>query len=146
LETVKPIDDNTVNITAGARYAGSEWRFDIGYSGSIYRDRYRSYTFQNPFVLGPPLVPGAVSSPLTQGQMSTEPDNDYHNLRTTVTRLLPMNGEASLTAAVGEMSQNDNLIPPTNCQGTFGFSSPAVNGIRRRRSRGRRRTWPSSRP
>ncbi len=92
LEAVEPIDDSTVNITAGARYSGSEWRFDIGYSGSIYRDRYLSYTFQDPFVLGPPLVPGAVSSPLTQGQMSMEPDNDYHNLHTTVTRLLPMNG------------------------------------------------------
>jgi hypothetical protein len=79
LETIKPIDDNTVNITAGARYAGSVWRFDIGYSGSIYRDRYLSYSFQNPFVLGPPLVPGTVSSPLTQGQMYMEPDNDYHN-------------------------------------------------------------------
>src|SRR5260370_27888407 len=55
--------------------------------------------------------------------MSMEPDNEYHNLHPTVTRLLPMNGEASLTAGVGEMNQNDNLIPPTNCQGTFGFSS-----------------------
>jgi hypothetical protein len=123
LETIKPIDDNTVNITAGARYAGSEWRFDIGYSGSIYRDRYLSYSFQNPFELGPALVPGFVSSPITQGQMSMEPDNDYHNLHVTVTRVLPMNGELSLTAGLGEMNQNDSLIPPTNCQGTFGLSS-----------------------
>jgi hypothetical protein len=123
LETIKPIDDNTVNITAGARYAGSLWRFDFGYSGSIYRDAYLSYDFQQPFILGPPLVPGATASTLTQGQMSMEPNNDYHDLHTTVTRMLPMNGEASLTAGVGEMNQNDNLIPPTNCQGTFGMSS-----------------------
>jgi len=123
LETIKPIDDNTVNITAGARYAGSEWRFDIGYSGSIYRDRYLSYSFQQPFTLGPPVVPGELASTLTQGQMSMEPNNEYNNLHTTVTRLLPMNGEASLTTGVGEMNQNDNLIAPTNCQGTFGISS-----------------------
>jgi hypothetical protein len=129
LETIKPIDDNTVNISAGARYAGSKWRFDIGYSGSIYRDRYLSYSFQNPFVLGPPLVPGTESSPITQGQMSMEPDNDYHNLHATVTRLLPMNGEASLTAGAGQMNQNDHLIPPTNCQGTFGFSSNGTFAI-----------------
>jgi hypothetical protein len=61
--------------------------------------------------------------------MSMEPDNDYHNVHTTVTRLLPMNGEASLTAGVGEMNQNDNLIPPTNCQGTFGFSSTGTFAI-----------------
>jgi hypothetical protein len=129
LEAVKPIDDSTVNISAGVRYAGSGWRFDFGYQGSIYRDRYLSYTFQQPFALGPPLVPGALPSTLTQGQMSMEPDNDYHNFRATLTRLLPMNGEVSLTASGGEMQQNDFLIPPTNCQGTFGFSSNGTFNI-----------------
>jgi Putative outer membrane beta-barrel porin, MtrB/PioB len=129
LETIKPIDDSTVNITAGVRFAGSAWRFDIGYSGSLYRDHYLSYSFQQPLTLGPPLVPGTLASPLTQGQMSLEPNNDYNNLRTTVTRLLPMNGEASLTAGVGEMNQNGNLIPPTNCQGTFGYSSTGTFAI-----------------
>src|SRR3984885_3577603 len=129
LETIKPIDDNTVNITAGARYAGSAWRFDFGYSGSIYRDAYLSYSFQQPFILGPSLVPGSLTSPLTQGQMSMEPNNEYNNLHATATHLLPMNGEASLTAGVGEMNQNDNLIPPTNCQGTFGLSTNGTFNI-----------------
>jgi len=129
LETVKPIDDSTVNITAGVRYAGSEWRVDFGYSGSIYRDRYLSYSFGQPFTIGPSLVPGTLASPLTQGQMSMEPDNDYHSLRATVTRMLPMHGELSLTASGGEMRQNDSLIAPTNCQGTFGFSSDGTFNI-----------------
>jgi hypothetical protein len=123
LETIKPIDDSTVNITAGVRYAGSAWRADVSYSGSLYRDHYLSYSFQQPFTIGPSVVPGTLASPITQGQMSMEPDNDYNNLHATVTRLLPMNGEVSLTAGTGEMNQNDRLIPPTNCQGTFGFSS-----------------------
>ena len=122
-ETVKPIDDRTVNIEAGARYVGSAWRFDVGYSGSIYRDRYLSYSFQQPYALGPPLLAGGMSASLTQGQMSMEPDNDYHNLHVTMTRLVPMNGEASLTTSVGEMNQNDRLIPPTNCQGEFGIAT-----------------------
>jgi hypothetical protein len=121
-ETVKPIDDNTVNVTAGVRYAASAWRLDVGYSGSVYRDRYLSYTFEQPFTLGPALGPG-VSSPISVGQMSMEPDNDYHNLRATVTRVLPLNGELSLSGGAGEMNQNDKLIAPTNCQGTFGVSS-----------------------
>jgi hypothetical protein len=123
LETVKPIDDHTINVTTGARYVGSEWRFDLGYSGSLYRDRYLSFTFQQPFALGPALVPGGLTAPITQGQMSTEPDNDYHNLHVTATRAIPLNGEASLTAGVGEMRQNDTLIPPTNCQGAFGIAT-----------------------
>jgi hypothetical protein len=123
LETIKPIDDNTINITSGARYSGSQWRFDFGYSGSIYRDVYKSYNFQQPFALGPTFVPGQVSASITEGQMSMEPDNEYHSLRATATRVLPLNGEVSLTASEGEMRQNDSLIAPTNCQGVFGTSS-----------------------
>jgi hypothetical protein len=73
-----------------------------------------------PFALSP-VVPGAVSAPLTTGQMSTEPDNDYHNLKAAFTRKLPLNGELSLTASVGRMSQNDALIAPIDCQGVFGI-------------------------
>jgi len=120
LETTKPIDDSTINLNGGFRYAGDVWRMDFGYQGSFYRDRYRSYNFQSPFSLYP-VVPGATSAPLYQGQMAMEPDNDYHNLSATFTRKLPMNGEVSLTASGGRMSQDDALIAPINCQGVFGI-------------------------
>lgn len=119
-ETVKPIDDSTVNLNAGLRYAGAGWRLDFGYSGSFYRDANRRYTFQTPYALSP-VVPGAVSAPLTLGQMSTEPDNDYHNLKAALTRKLPLNGEFSLTASVGRMRQDDTLIAPVDCRGVFGI-------------------------
>jgi hypothetical protein len=120
LETVKPIDDSTVNVNGGLRYAGPVWRMDFGYQGSFYRDRYTSYTYQTPFALTP-SIPDAVSAPLTTGQMSTEPDNDYHNLQATFTRKIAWNGELSVTGSVGRMSQNDRLIAPINCQGVFGI-------------------------
>jgi len=120
LETVKSIDDSTVNINGGARYAGSLWRMELAYSGSFYRDQYRSLNYQNPFPLFP-FVPGAVSAPVFQGQFAMEPDNDYHNVRATLTRLLPMRGEASLSVAEGRMLQNDALLAPINCQGNFGI-------------------------
>ena len=122
-ETAKPIDDSTININAGVRYAGSKWRFDFSYSGSIYRDDYLSYNFQQPFILGPALLPGGTSATITQGQFAMDPSNSFHNLHVTATRVLPMNGEASLTGGVGEMNQNDKLIPPTNCQGVFGIAT-----------------------
>ena len=124
LETVKPIDDATINFAGGLRYAGSVWRMDFGYQGSFYRDRYTSYTYQMPFALTP-VIPNAVSAPLTTGQMSTEPDNNYSNLQATFTRKLPLNGELSLTASAGRMTQNDRLIAPIDCQGVFGIG---VNG------------------
>jgi hypothetical protein len=120
LETTKPIDDSTINLNGGFRFAGAVWRMDFGYQGSFYRDRFRSYNFESPFSLSP-VVTGATSAPLYQGQMSMEPDNDYHNLSATFTRKLPWNGEVSLTASGGRMSQDDALIAPINCQGTFGI-------------------------
>ncbi|MFC4821830.1 MtrB/PioB family outer membrane beta-barrel protein [Dokdonella ginsengisoli] len=121
-ETVKPIDDSTIHLSAGLRYAGAAWRLDFGYSGSLYRDANRRYTFQTPYALQP-VVPGSVSAPLTTGQMSTEPDNDYHNLKAALTRKLPLKGEFSLTASVGRMRQDDSLIAPVDCRGVFGIGT-----------------------
>src|SRR5271155_494949 len=86
LETVEPIDDATINLNTGARYAGALWRADFGYSGSYYRDEYLSYSFQQPFFI-PSLTAaaGQIAPPLTVGQMSTPPNNDYHNLHGTLT-------------------------------------------------------------
>jgi hypothetical protein len=120
LETVKPINDATINLNGGFRYAGPVWRMDFGYVGSFYRDRYTRFTYETPFALYP-VVPGAVSAPLTTGQFATEPDNNYHNLQAAFTRKLPMNGELSLTASGGRMTQNDALIAPIACQGVFGI-------------------------
>ena len=119
-ETVKPIDDATININAGLRYAGKTWRMDLGYSGSFYRDRYTRYTWETPFALTA-LVPGSVAAPLTTGQFATEPDNDYHNVKAAFTRRLPMNGELSVTASAGRMRQDDALIAPIDCTGVFGI-------------------------
>ncbi|MGA9422998.1 MAG: MtrB/PioB family outer membrane beta-barrel protein, partial [Rhodanobacteraceae bacterium] len=122
LETVKPVDDSTILVDGGLRYAGTVWRADFAYSGSFYRDRYRRFTYQMPFALSA-LAAGASAAPLTTGQFATEPDNDYHNLRVTLTRKLPLNGEFSLSAAGGRMTQDDMLIAPVDCQGVFGFGS-----------------------
>lgn len=119
-ETLRPIDDSTVNLNAGLRFAGPVWRMDLGYVGSFYRDAHTAFTYETPYALYP-VVPGAVSAPLTIGQFATEPDNDYHNLKATFTRKLPLNGELSLTASGGRMSQDDDLIAPINCQGVFGI-------------------------
>lgn len=121
LETPKPINDSTSILNAGLRYAGPVWRMDLGYQGSFYRDSNRSYNFDSPFGLYSPIIPGSVSASVYQGQMSTEPDNDFHNFQLTLTRKIAMNGEVSVTGALGRMSQNDSLIAPIRCQGVFGI-------------------------
>jgi Putative outer membrane beta-barrel porin, MtrB/PioB len=125
LETVEPIDDATINLNTGARYAGSLWRADFGYSGSYYRDEYLSYSFQQPFFIPSGASAGQIAPPLSIGQMSTPPNNDYHNLHGTLTRITPMNGEVSFTVSEVLMTQRDTLIPPTNCQGYLGYGTPS---------------------
>jgi hypothetical protein len=125
LETVKPIDDSTINLNTGVRYAGAIWRSDFGYSGSYYRDQYLSYSFQQPFSIPSAAPAGAIAPPVAQGQMSMEPNNNYHNLHAALTRATPMNGEVSLTVSEVLMTQRSSLIPPTNCQGFLGWGTPS---------------------
>jgi hypothetical protein len=125
VETVKPISDSTINLNTGVRYAGQNWRTDIGFSGSFYRDKFLSYSFQNPFIIGSFAPPGMIGTPIVNGQMSMEPDNDYYNLHGAITRVLPKNGELSLTVSEVLMRQDDSLIAPTNCQGVIGIGTPS---------------------
>lgn len=120
LEIPRVIDDGTTNVAGGARFVGEVWRMAFSYTGSFYRSRHASYDYENPFQLTP-VVPGAVTPPLTLGVFASEPDNDYHNLRVNVTRSIPLNGELSLTASSGRMKQNEPLLPPMNCEGQFGI-------------------------
>ncbi len=120
LETVKPIDDRTVSLNAALRGSLRTWRVETSYSGSFYRSAHRGYEYQTPFSLYP-VVAGAVSADLTTGQMSLEPDNDSHQLRLTLGRKLPLDGDLAITASGSRMRQNDELLPPVTCQGQFGI-------------------------
>ena len=123
LETVKPVDDTTINLNTGLRYVGANWRSDFGYSGSYYRNQYLSYSFEQPFFIPSGAPAGAIAPPITQGQISLEPNNNYHNLHGALTRMTPMNGEVSLSVSEVLMTQRDSLIPPTNCQGFLGWGT-----------------------
>ncbi|MFA5684251.1 MAG: MtrB/PioB family outer membrane beta-barrel protein [Lysobacteraceae bacterium] len=120
-ETPRPIDDATVNFNGGLRFVGGRWRMEVGYSGSFYRSADTGWTYENPYALYP-VVPGAVSRPILGGGFASEPDNDYHNLRLSLTRkLASMNGEFGIAVAGGTMRQNDDLLAPIDCQGQFGI-------------------------
>ncbi|MDR2013530.1 MAG: MtrB/PioB family outer membrane beta-barrel protein [Rhodanobacter sp.] len=129
--TLKPINDSTVNITGGVRYAGPEWRLDVSYTGSFYRDKYKAYYFEQPFQGAGANSPNPLTA-VVWGQMAMEPDNDYHNLQATVTRKLPWNGELSVSGAVGRMSQNDAILPPLSplvCPSGTQFGPYTISGV-----------------
>lgn len=120
LETPRPIEDSTINLNSGLRYVGRSWRMDLAYTGSAYRSRRDSFEYENPFALWA-VVPGAASVTPLRGQFASEPDNDYHHLRATLTRKLAMNGEFSMRLGGGSMRQNERLLPPANCTGMMGI-------------------------
>ena len=120
-ETPRPIDDSTVNLTAGLRFIGNKWRMDLAYNGSFYRDRHDEFTYEVPFGLWP-VVPGAVSVAPSVGSFAMEPDNDYHNLRLSLSRKLSRwNGEWNFGASGGFLRQNESLLAPIDCEGSFGI-------------------------
>lgn len=122
-ETPRPIDDSTSNFNAGLRYVGNAWNWDLGYSGSLFRHGEQSFSYEVPFAFAA-LVPGFGNFPLSLGEFAYEPENDYHNLRGTLTRKLPRNGQLSLTASLSTSRQDDALQPPMNCSGQFGLTVP----------------------
>jgi len=121
-EIPRPIDDSTVNFNAGLRRTGAQWNWDINYSGSFFRNGSRSFRYEVPFTFQP-LVPGFDNYPIREGEFAYEPENDYHNLRGTLTRKLPMNGQFSVSASFSTSRQNDDLVPPmpASCSGQFGM-------------------------
>ncbi|MES2404006.1 MAG: MtrB/PioB family outer membrane beta-barrel protein [Pseudomonadota bacterium] len=127
LETVRPIDFTTTDVSMGLRDVGTVWQFQLNYTGSFFRNHKDELDYQSPFaltnVVGVPQVAN-----IYQGQFSLEPDNDYHNLRAELSRSLKWNGQFSLAAAWGTMRQNDPLLPPVTCTGTGGiFISPSAD-------------------
>ncbi|HET9820089.1 MAG TPA: MtrB/PioB family outer membrane beta-barrel protein [Rhodanobacteraceae bacterium] len=127
LETVRPIDFTTTDVSMGLRDVGTVWQFQLDYSGSFFRNHKDQLNYQSPFalhnVVGVPQVAN-----IYQGQFSLEPDNDYHSLRAEVSRRLKWNGRFSMAAAWGTMRQNDSLLPPVACTGTGGiFISPSAD-------------------
>lgn len=128
LETVRPVDFSTTDVSLGLRNVGRLWHFNAIYTGSFFRNRKDHLDYQNPFLITDVVgVPNA--GPVSDGEFSLEPDNDYHNLRLELSRQLKWNGELSLATAYGTMRQNDNLLPPINCTGTLGFSGGPFNQL-----------------
>lgn len=120
LETVRPIDFSTTDISVGLRHVGTTWRFNSIYTGSFFRNHKDYLNFDSPFDLWNVVGTPAVGN-IYNGEFSLEPDNNYHNLRFELARNLAWNGELSLAASAGTMRQDDPLRAPVTCTGKGGI-------------------------
>lgn len=111
-ETVRPVDFTTTDVNLGLRNQGgaSGWLFNLGMTGSFFRDHKRTLDYAVPFAVAP-----GYASVITGGTWSLEPNNDYYHVRLEATHPLKLwRGEFSVSASYGSMRQNDALQAPLN--------------------------------
>ncbi len=128
IETLAPIFYTTQNFSANVEYVG-KWADDkkfslaAGYAGSIFENKYLSFTWDNPFRFDPPG-----SNSANQGRNSLAPDNQAHRLTFTGAIDLPFDSRYVGTFSHNKMTQNSPFIPFTintglgNCDAGFNFS------------------------
>lgn len=112
----EPIDSTTDAFSASIAYADRKMNFNVGYSGSFYRNDVKLWTVQNPF------NNNAVINNVAR--LQSYPDNDMHQFNvgggyrfTSTTRL-------QVTGSWSRLTQNDSFIdPPTGSNWVLGDTS-----------------------
>jgi len=121
VETVEPIRDKTYQVSTGLSLSRDLVDANLMYSGSFYRNANDSLTWDNPFLL--PSIGGVSPAQLQlvrAGRFALAPDNDWHNVKGDFALSLPMRGRLSTTASWSQMSQDQDLLPPTVNSGIVG--------------------------
>jgi MtrB/PioB family decaheme-associated outer membrane protein len=106
-ELLRPLDDATDRVNATVRYEGSHWFAQAGYYLSLYDTKTAAFRWENPFA---PF--GSFGGDV--GQMALEPDNQYNEFSASVGWYgLPGNTAVTLSAAMGQGSQDTGFVPYT---------------------------------
>lgn len=114
IETLAPVFYTTRNFSANVEYVG-KWTDDkkfslaAGYAGSLFENKYLSFTWDNPFRLDAP----SGSNSANQGRNSLPPDNQAHRITLTGAVDLPFDSRYVATFSHNRMTQNSPFIPFT---------------------------------
>jgi MtrB/PioB family decaheme-associated outer membrane protein len=121
-ELAEPIEQQTHDVAAGLQYASGLTQFNLSASVSVFRNADRSLTWQNPFNVGSLGPPNPYAANLKLGQLALSPDNQAYNIKAEFARALPELRHAHVDASValGRMSQNADLLPPSPNTGIGG--------------------------
>jgi len=122
-ETVEPIRYRTLEVRTGIDYTGRKLNARLNYSGSFFKNRIDSLTWENPG-----LLPFAAPHIVTQGQMALAPDNHYHALSADISVPLPeMKGYFTATANWSVSRQDADLLPNTIEKGVLPNAGPPID-------------------
>lgn len=114
IELPAPVFYTTQNFSASAEYVGTwttdkRWNLNFTYNGSIFEDKYSSFTWDNPFRLTAP----AGANTANEGRNSLPPDNQSHRVTLAGAIDLPFDSRYAGTVSYSQMRQNDSFIPFT---------------------------------
>lgn len=126
-ELIQPVDYGTHDLNLGTYLKGDRWALNLTYTGSFFSNDNDTLTWENPFFtpsLAPP--PGGDFVP-TQGRIDLYPDNDFNHLKGVFSYQFGNTGSWVTTVAIGQMSQDDNLVPYTISAGAGGTFPAQIN-------------------
>jgi len=107
------VDDTTQRIESRMIYADpSGHELGLAWLGSFYRNRREAIAFDNPFNRHPQWAPGT-GYPDGSGQIADHPDNSAQQLRAFGSWKLGEQTRLGADLALGQMRQNDWLLPYT---------------------------------
>lgn len=101
-EFASPIDYTTDEIELVADYATATWQLSARYIGSFFANKNNSLQWDNPY-----SVPTGVDS----GAIALAPDNSSHQVSVAGSLLLPMRTTLNGQIAIGNLSQDELLLP-----------------------------------
>jgi hypothetical protein len=130
----QPVRDRTHSARSGVEWGGRDFQLNLGYNASLYRDRLKSLTVEEPFT---------GSSPVERSRLALPPDNEWHNLHADLAANLPLRTRASRRVLVVDQPPETTSLPPTINSGAIGLHDLAT-GTRPLRCRRPTRTRAST--
>ncbi len=109
LEIAAPVDDRTHTLGAGLEWSGERAQLNLGYRGSLYRNRQHDLTIEQPF-----------AAPTERARLALAPDNAWHDLRADFGLALPLRGRLTTALSWSTARQDEDLLPPTINSGVVG--------------------------
>jgi len=107
-----PISQSTDQINASLNFVGDKAFGTFAYYGSIFHNDYNSVTFQNAYA-----APVTGSQPL-YGQMSTMPDNQFHQFTLSGGYNFSTDTKLVGSGAYGRNWQDQNFLPTSTINGS----------------------------
>jgi MtrB/PioB family decaheme-associated outer membrane protein len=101
-----PLDQQTQEVTATARWTETAWNAEVGYLGSFFSDHFSRLIVDNP------LAATDTTGASSQGRLATPPDNSAHTFRLAGAARLPVELPTRLSAtfAYGRRFQDDDFL------------------------------------